>query len=179
MKFEDNNLLEYSGVEFIVSKEFNGITYMKWLTNEHLMANIDGYSTIILGKCDSCNPFYKNSFDGFSYDSVLVVGLGFGLIPQELSQIDNCSKIDVLEISQEIIDYNNTSGHLDSNINLIQGDIHTYTTSEMYDLIIIDTIWSANEMTEEQWANIVTNLSSSLNIGGVIYSPILKKWVTL
>ena len=43
-----------------------------------------------------------------------------------------CSKIDVIEINQEVIDYTLTSGHLDNNINLIQGDIFNYTTSEIH-----------------------------------------------
>ena len=85
----------------------------------------------------------------------------------------------MVEINQEVINYNNTSGHLDSNINLIQGDIHSYTTSEMYDLILIDTIWQESEMTEDQWQALVTRFTNNLNTNGVIYSPILTKWVTV
>ena len=93
-----------------------------------IIENNETYSKVMLGKCETCNPFFKNSFDGFSYDKVLVVGLGLGLIPYELSEVNGCSKIDVLEIDQEIIDYTISSGHLNSNINLIQGDIYNYTT---------------------------------------------------
>ena len=46
------------------------------------------YSKVMLGKCETCNPFFKNSFEGFTYDKVLVVGLGLGLVPYELSEVN-------------------------------------------------------------------------------------------
>ncbi len=49
-------------------------------------------------------------------------------------------EVQKLEISQEVIDYNVSSGHLNPVINIIKGDIFTHTTTEKYDLIIIDTI---------------------------------------
>ena len=180
MKFLDNNIQDYTGTDFNVYKNINGIATMKFNSNsKYFLTNIESYTNVFLGKCENCNSFYKDSFNGFNYDSVLVAGLGLGLIPQELHQIDNCSKIDVIEINQEVIDYTLTSGHLDNNINLIQGDIFNYTTSEIYDLIIIDTIWFENEMNDTQWQSLVTKFNNNLNTGGVIYSPVLKKWVTV
>ena len=179
MKFIDNNIQDYTGTDFNVFKSEDGVTIMKFNDTQQWISNIEQYSNLFLGGCDSCSSFYKDSFNGFSYDSVLVAGLGFGLIPQELIQVKNCSKVDVVEINQEVINFNNTSGHLDSNINIIQGDIHNYTTSEMYDLIIIDTIWGANEMTEDQWQALVTRFTGNLNTEGAIYSPVLPRWVTV
>lgn len=179
MKFIDNNIQDYTGTDFNVFKSEDGVTIMKFNDTQQWISNIEQYANLFLGGCDSCSSFYKDSFNGFSYDSVLVAGLGFGLIPQELIQAKNCSKVDVVEINQEVINFNNTSGHLDSNINIIQGDIHNYTTSEMYDLIIIDTIWGANEMTEDQWQALVTRFTGNLNTEGAIYSPILPRWVTV
>lgn len=179
MKFIDNSIQDYTGTDFNVFKNPDGVTIMKFNDTQQWLSNMEQYGNLFLGGCDSCSSFYKDSFDGFSYDSVLVAGLGFGLIPQELITEKNCSKVDVVEINQEVINYNNTSGHLDSNINLIQGDIHSYTTSEMYDLILIDTIWQESEMTEDQWQALVTRFTNNLNTNGVIYSPILTKWVTV
>jgi len=179
MKFIDNNIQDYTGTDFNVFKNPDGVTIMKFNDTQQWLSNMEQYGNLFLGGCDSCSSFYKDSFDGFSYDSVLVAGLGFGLIPQELITSKNCSKVDVVEINQEVINYNNTSGHLDSNINIIQGDIHSYTTSEMYDLIIIDTIWQESEMTEDQWQALVTRFTNNLNTNGAIYSPILTKWVTI
>jgi hypothetical protein len=177
MKFIDSDLKDYTGNEFKVYKDIEGVTFMefskqKWIDNREL------YAGLYLGKCESCTSFFKDNFENFAYDKVLVAGLGFGLIPQELSEVNQCSKIDVVEISQEVIDYNISSGHLNSDINLIQGDIYTYNTFEKYDLIIIDTIWREEEMTENQYQTLVSNFSyTNLNPGGVLYVPVKKKWL--
>ena len=103
--------------------------------------------------------------------------MGLGLVPQELSEVNKCSKIDVLEIDQEIIDYTISSGHLNSDINLIQGDIYNYTTIETYDLIIIDTIWYEHEMTDENYELLENRLLPNINTGGALYVPIKNKWL--
>ena len=46
-------------------------------------------------------------------------------------------------------------------------------------LIIIDTIWLPNEMTEDQWQSLVTKFTNNVNPGGVIYAPIYQKWVVI
>ena len=96
---------------------------------------------------------------------------------QELSEVNKCSKIDVLEIDQEIIDYIISSGHLNSDINLIQGDIYNYTTTETYDLIIIDTIWHEHEMSDEVYDLLVSRLLPNINTGGALYVPIKNKFL--
>jgi len=177
MKFIDNNIQDYTGTDFNVFKSEDGVTIMKFNDTQQWISNIEQYANLFLGGCDNCSSFYKDSFNGFSYDSVLVAGLGFGLIPQELITEKNCSKVDVVEINQEVINFNNTSGHLDSNINIIQGDIHNYTTSEMYDLIIIDTIWSANEITDEDYGLLKSRLLPNVNIGGALYFPVKQEFI--
>jgi len=175
MKFIDNNILTYSGSYFNVSKN-NGVATMRFQNNTYL-TNTEQYTELFLGKCSGCNTFFKDSFDGFEFDTVLVVGLGLGLIPQELIELNKCSKVDCLEISQEMIDYTITSGHLNNDINLIQGDVYNYTTSDLYDLIIIDIIWYDSEMNEEQYQSLATKFTNNLNTGGALYVPVIKKWM--
>ena len=177
MKIPDNNIQDYVGTNFSVYKREEGETIIKYNTSGDIIENNEMYSKVMLGKCETCNPFYKNSFDGFSYDKVLVVGLGLGLVPYELSEVNGCSKIDVLEIDQEIIDYTILSGHLNSDINLIQGDIYNYTTTETYDLIIIDTIWYAHEMSNEDCELLKSRLLPNINTGGALYFPIKEKFI--
>ena len=177
MKIPDNNIQDYVGTNFSVYKREEGETIIKYNTSGDIIENNEMYSKVMLGKCETCNPFYKNSFDGFSYDKVLVVGLGLGLVPYELSEVNGCSKIDVLEIDQEIIDYTISSGHLNSDINLIQGDIYNYTTTETYDLIIIDTIWYAHEMSNEDCELLKSRLLPNINTGGALYFPIKEKFI--
>ena len=177
MKIPDNNIQDYVGTNFSVYKREEGETIIKYNTSGDIIENNEMYSKVMLGKCETCNPFYKNSFEGFTYDKVLVVGLGLGLVPYELSEVNGCSKIDVLEIDQEIIDYTILSGHLNSDINLIQGDIYNYTTTETYDLIIIDTIWYAHEMSNEDCELLKSRLLPNINTGGALYFPIKEKFI--
>ena len=177
MKILDSNIQDYVGTNFSVYKREGGETIMEFSETSNIIENNEMYSKVMLGKCETCNPFYKNSFEGFTYDKVLVVGLGLGLVPYELSEVNGCSKIDVLEIDQEIIDYTISSGHLNSDINLIQGDIYNYTTTETYDLIIIDTIWYAHEMSNEDCELLKSRLLPNINTGGALYFPIKEKFI--
>ena len=156
--------LDYQGKEFNVFKN-NGVVTMEF--NNNVFLNDDkNYTKLFLGRCNKCNPFYKDFFNNFEFDTVLVAGLGLGLIPQELIEVNKCSKVDCLEISQEMIDYTHNSGHLNQNINLIQGDIYQYSTSNMYDLIIIDTIWQKHNMSDDQWNILVKKYKPNLNPKG-------------
>jgi hypothetical protein len=177
MKILDSTIQDYTGTNFSVYKREEGETIIKYNTSGDIIENNEMYSKVMLGKCETCNPFFKNSFNGFSYDTVLIVGLGLGLVPQELSEVNKCSKIDVLEIDQEIIDYTISSGHLNSDINLIQGDIYNYTTTETYDLIIIDTIWYEHEMTDEDYGLLKSRLLPNINTGGALYVPIKNQFL--
>ena len=177
MKFIDSDLQDYIGVNFSISKDNKGVTQMIF-PNGVALRNVDEYTKIILGQCSDCDYLYKGFFKDFTYDKVLIAGLGFGLIPQTLSEVNKCSKIDVVEIDQEIIDYNISSGHLNSNIGIIKSDIFDYTTTEKYDLIIIDTIWDEDEMSEEQIDLLASKfLNTNLNEGGVLYIPLKNKWL--
>ena len=177
MKILDSTIQDYTGTNFSVYKREEGETIIKYNTSGDIIENNEMYSKVMLGKCETCNPFFKNSFNGFSYDTVLIVGLGLGLVPQELSEVNKCSKIDVLEIDQEMIDYTISSGHLNSDINLIQGDIYNYTTTETYDLIIIDTIWYEHEMTDEDYGLLKSRLLPNINTGGALYVPIKNQFL--
>ena len=166
MKIPDNNIQDYIGTNFSVYKREEGETIIEFNETGDIIENNEMYSKVMLGKCGTCNPFYKNSFEGF------------GLIPQTLSEVNKCSKIDVVEIDQEIIDYNISSGHLNSDIVIIKSNIFEYITDEKYDLIIIDTIWDDNEMSEEQVQTLTSKfLTKNLNTGGVLYIPIKNKWL--
>jgi len=177
MKILDSIIQDYSGTEFDVYKDSDGISFIKF-SNGDWIKNEAEYAEVLLGKCASCSSLLKDNFTGFEYDKVLVAGLGLGLIPNELSEVNKCSKIDVVEISQEVIDYHIFSGHLNPMINLIHGDIHEHITSEKYDLIIIDTAWASNGITDEKFQALFLRFSSNLNAGGAMSSPITHHWLT-
>ena len=110
---------------------------------------------------------------------MLVAGLGLGLLPLTLYEEKNCSIVDVVEISQENIDYIKNTNQLNPNINLIQGNIYSYDTTKQYDLIIIDIVWVPEDITENQWQSLVTKFTNNVNPNGAIYAPVYHKWVTV
>ena len=83
----------------------------------------------------------------------------------------------MVESSQELIDWTNNSGHLDSKINLIHDDIYNYNTSVLYDLIIFDIFWNDSSLTDDLFEFLKNKYLNNLNIGGVLYFPINKKWI--
>jgi hypothetical protein len=102
------------------------------------------------------------------FDSILIVGLGLGVIPYVVQ--DFCSVVDVVELQPDVISCVNQLGHLNSKVNLIQGEISTYTPARNYDVILLD-IWYT-EITEELTDQLIEKYSPHLNAGGFLYIPI-------
>ena len=95
MKFIDNNLPNHTGTLIDVYKNENGITIMKYKDTLYWLDNDLDYANLFLGDCNSCSPWFKNNFNNFNYNSVLVAGLGIGLLPLSLYGDKNCSTVDV------------------------------------------------------------------------------------
>ena len=56
MKFLDNNIQDYTGTDFNVYKNINGIATMKFNSNsKYFLTNIESYTNVFLGKCENCN----------------------------------------------------------------------------------------------------------------------------
>lgn len=122
---------------------------------------------------DNFSPQIKT----FSYNSVLIGGLGLGLMPFYIQENKSVSIIDVVESNPDVISAVNSIGHLNSNVNIIQDNFMSYTPSKSYDLIIIDLWWGSptlepNYQTEIE--NSKTLYSSYLNENGKIYIPLAK-----
>lgn len=172
MKILEEKIKQYSGKGFTVSKT-NGVSKIdfgdeKWIENKSY------YAKTFLGDCDACTKL-KLIYDNFSYDSILIGGLGLGLIPNYAHNVKNCSTIDVLEKNNELISY---VDYLDENINVIQGDIFTYTPSKKYDLILFDIWWKDSDVTQEIQTSINEIYISHLNDGGKIVYPLIEKEVS-
>ncbi len=164
----DNNIPLITATNFSVV-DVDGKKEITWGDGK-ILDNSDLYPEYLLGECDTCdndkNNTLKSIFD-FSYNSVLVGGLGLGLIPQYLHT--QGKSVDVVEIDSELIDY---VDFIDSSINVIEGDIYTYNTSNKYDLIIVDLWWEESEITDEMKSNILSNWSDNINPGGKIILPV-------
>lgn len=114
---------------------------------------------------------YCNKIPYLSFDSVLIGGLGLGIIPYYLENNTSCSIIDVIEINNDIINATSQLNHLSSS-NIVHFDFLNYYTDKKYDLIIADLWWLKPDHFEIEREDIIDNYSHNLNEGGKIYLPI-------
>ena len=169
MKIQENKIQEHNGSSFSV-KKVEGVAVLSF-NDRCVIDNIENYATIILGQCVNCkklNELYKD----FTYDKVLVLGLGLGLVPETLKVEKGCSVVDVVDNNQELIDY---VDFIDESINVIKHDALTYTPSKKYDFILVDLWWGHENITQEIIDNIENNYKPYLEDNGKILIPILFK----
>tara|TARA_R110002020_G_scaffold140674_2_gene312342 strand:+ start:208 stop:726 length:519 start_codon:yes stop_codon:yes gene_type:complete len=166
MKITESKINAHSGTSFNVTKTA-GVSKIDFGGNKWI-ENADYYGEILLGDCKNCTKI-NALYDGLSFDKILIGGLGLGLLPEYAKSVKNCSVIDVIENNKELIDY---IDFIDSDINVIEGDMYTYNSNKKYDIIVVDLWWYENEITEQNKSDLLANWSDNLNAGGKIILPI-------
>ena len=169
MKIQESKIQEHDADSFKVTKE-NNISILRF-NDEKYLSNIEDYATILLGDCSDCSKM-KELYKDFTYDKVLVLGLGLGLIPETLKVEKSCSVVDVIDNNQELIDYVN---FIDNSINIIKHDAFTYTPDKKYDFILVDLWWGNEDITDEMLSNLENNYKNYLEDNGKMLIPILYK----
>jgi hypothetical protein len=170
---DESKIKEYSGTTINVIQR-NGERVLLF-SDAQDMPNTIVYPKVLLGDCDTCSgggAVIREIYKDFTYDKVLVGGLGLGLIPEYLRTEKSCSVIDVIENNQELIDY---VDYLESPINIIKGDALSYTPDKKYDLILIDLWWEKDDITQEMQDNIKNNYKDYLEANGKTILPIAEK----
>lgn len=89
-----------------------------------------------------------------AYGRVLCSGLGLGIIPLLIAESPQVYSITIVENNAEVISLFNQQGFISPKINIVQGDILTYTDSS-YDSIMLDHY---NHLGENPW-NFLLDLS--------------------
>lgn len=108
------------------------------------------------------------------YPDVLVSGLGLGVIPQWLAS-EKSSRVDVIELNQELIDAISGMGYLNANVNIIQSDIYQYTTEKQYDLIYLDHWFFPDKDYTNQRTQLINTFSGNKKTNGSVIFPIMKE----
>tara|TARA_R100000406_G_C3088348_1_gene118869 strand:- start:135 stop:656 length:522 start_codon:yes stop_codon:yes gene_type:complete len=173
MKIQENKIQEHTGTSFSITKE-DGVSVLQF-NEQSIISNTEDYATIILGDCTNCEKI-KNLYKDFTYDKVLVLGLGLGLVPETLKVEKECSVVDVVENNQELIDY---IDFIDDSINVIKDDAYSYTPDKKYDLILIDLWWGHEDITDEIVSDLENNYKNHLEEEGKIIIPILFKSISV
>lgn len=169
MKIEENKIQEYTGTSFNVIKN-DGVSKIEF-DDGSWIENKDYYGKIILGDCEDCLKITE-LYNDFTFDKILIAGLGLGLVPNYAKVVKNCSVIDVIENNSELISY---VDYLDDSINIIEDDAFNYTPNKTYDLILFDLWWNESDITEEIQNSIREKYSSRLSEEGKIIIPLLSK----
>lgn len=151
-------LTSYSGSTFNVELIDGNYWFRDHSFSNQPLINDENYITL-------CSQIHN-----FSYDSILIGGLGLGYIPYWVLTNTSCSIIDVVDNNNELISWATSNNHLGSSVNLIENDIYNYSPSSTYDLILIDIWWGHPfENIKENQDILITHLSGSVNQSGSIY----------
>lgn len=174
-KMERDNGNENFDSEFELS--YSGLVEdTTYETNKEFIALLNKNGDLIMSNHNLMLRHYKPYLDSLNGE-VLISGLGLGLLLLPLLEDIAVTKIDIIEMDMDIIDYVyiNRLKKLDINnkINIINHDIFTFETTNTYDYILLDT-WSSPDETSISEANILKlKFTSNLKSGGSIDVPIL------
>lgn len=171
MKIQEDKIKEYSGTTFNVVKT-NGVSKITFNDSDWI-ENKEYYGKVFLGDCVDCGKI-KELYKDFTFDKILILGLGLGLLPNYAKHVKNCSVVDVVDNNSELISY---VDYLDDSISLIEADVLDYTPTKKYDLIIVDLWWNESDVTEEIQTEIDNIYNDHLNIGGKIIFPLISKQI--
>jgi len=154
-----NNLLtEYDGNSFNIKFIENSYWFFDQKHFRQPLKNNEDYLNI-------CSRIHD-----LTYDSILIGGLGLGYMPYWISNNTDCSTIDVIDNNSELVYWVQNNNHLDSSINLIVGDVFNYTTTNTYDLILLDIWWGKDfENIPENEPILLNRFKGNVNQNGSIY----------
>lgn len=129
----------------------------------------------IIDHLNYINAFSRGLKD-LNYNSILIGGLGLGLMPEWVKNNTSCSILDVVENNTELISWVSSSNYLNENITINQGDIFEYIPTKTYDLIVIDIWWTATGSYETQKQELVERYLEHINSNGTVYMPISSEY---
>jgi hypothetical protein len=172
----DNSLIEESSTESLLSDfisdriETENFHVKKNLKNGHwyLKNTKENYYNILSIDSNSMIKQFAKSLIGRTFESILISGLGLGIIPflcQNTTDI-----VDVVEVEKEVIDIVKQIGHLDSNVRIYHQNIWDFIPEMKYDIILFDH-WMSYA-TEDEMSSLKEKFNPYLNPNGIITIPI-------
>lgn len=166
-KMFDNQISGVLGKLPITPIEIGGYKLEVSESNNYInLYNVEG--KLILDDLSSYITNFTPEILDKKFDSILIGGLGLGLIPFVTQ--DFCEVIDVVENDINIIRINQELNALDTKVNIIQEDIFSFQPTKNYDVIVMD-IWYS-PISEDIVNSLNLIYLPFLNEGGFLYYPI-------
>jgi hypothetical protein len=165
--FEQEFELSFSGLVEDTAYESN--KEYRYLLNKN--------GEFILSNSNYMLKFYKPYLDEINGE-ILFFGLGLGLLILPLLNDPSVTKIDIVEIDLNVIDYvydkRIKSLDINNKINIINQNVFNLTTTNTYDYILMD-IWSEIKSNTNDEINFLTNkFTPNLKENGKIQIPVLN-----
>lgn len=180
--FNEEVIPAYNGTTFVVTKVTRNSSETETFTMSEFKYHQDIYhrkynheieAKMYVGDstgCDTCSwDLTAQQFVGATWGDILYLGLGLGVVPEYIYSNKSITSIDVVESNQEIIDY---VTWMSNDINIVQHDEWTYSTSKKYDIIICDLWAETDDVTQDQKTKLINNYTNNLKSGGKIIIPI-------
>lgn len=145
---------------FLEKNSKNNLWYLKSRRENY-------YNILSIDTNDMVKNFARSLLD-FKFDTMLISGLGLGILPFLCQKTTDF--IEVVEIESEVIEIVKKLGHLDTNVELINQNIWSFTPKMKYDVILFDHWMSF--ASENEMKGLKETFAPYLNLDGIITFPI-------
>lgn len=139
--------------------------------NNNLVLNL--YNKYYYEESEEFITNYCHLMNTINFKSILVGGLGLGIIPFYLLN-KGISDIEVIEKDKNLITIINQLGYL-KNVVIHNDDVYKFKTNKKYDLILMDIWWYADSNFVNEKNIILSNYKNNINKEGKIYFPIINE----
>ena len=182
----DENLISaHDGTKFEIIKQTK--TSVEDGTTQFVMSHLKYKSDVLhryynslytaktkTGDCSDCG-FNNSIFNNAVWGDVLLLGLGLGSVPEYIKNIKSPTSIDVVEQDSEIVSIVNW---IHNDINVITHDEWTYSTTKLYDLILVDIFAEPNDVSDDYKTALRNNYINNLKTDGKLLIQISGDIIT-
>lgn len=161
-----NNIQGIFGITLSEEINLNGFSIKNKPGVNYVELKVLPTKTLSVDSPDYITSYCSELLD-IEFDSILVGGLGLGVIPYVCQDF---AQVDVVENNQDIINITSQLNHLGENVNIINDDIFTFEPTKTYDIIVMD-IWY-EQIQEETTETIISKYLPFVNEGGFLYLPL-------
>lgn len=141
--------------------------------NGNLVLNL--YNKFYYEESEKFITHYCHLLDKINFKSILIGGLGLGIIPYYLKN-KGVTDVEVIEKDKNLIKIINQLEYL-NDVKIYEDDAITFNTNKKYDLILMDLWWYPDSNFNNEKNSIIKNYENNLTDNGKIYFPIIDELI--